>query len=185
MMNDYFQSLIANCAVEWRAIPGYEGRYEASSSGNIRSVSRSARIGGGRLRPIRERILRQGIGPNGYAYIRLERRTHLAHNLVASAFHGMRNGSSRFIQVDHIDNNRLNNSASNLRYSTASQNTSKRKCSKWRGTQKAGGDGWSSYIFIDKERVYLGNFTRREDALAARIEYERRVLGDFSPIRPE
>lgn len=182
-MHDYFQGLITNCASEWRPIPGYEGRYEVSSLGLIRSIKRAARIGGGRTRSVSERVLAQQIGKHGYATIRIEGKTILTHDLVALSFHGERGGSRRLVQVDHIDNNKLNNSSSNLRYSSASQNSAKQRCSKWRGTQRAGGDGWSSYIFIDRERIYLGNFQNREDAAAARVEYEKRVLGDFSPIR--
>lgn len=183
-MLDYFQTLIANCAVEWRAIPEYGGRYEASSSGLIRSVRRKCRHKSG-SRTVREKILALTPMNSGYLSIRLENKTSLAHRLIASAFYDRPSGSPRFVQVDHIDNNKHNNRPSNLRYCTSAMNTSKRVVSRLAGTQRAGADSWSSYIWISGERIYLGNFQRRDDAVAARVEYASRVLGDYAPIRRE
>ncbi|MFP4561598.1 MAG: NUMOD4 domain-containing protein [Thiohalorhabdus sp.] len=63
---------------EWRDIPGYEGRYQASSKGRIRNAQTG-------------HVLKLGTGQDKrYRSVRLghKGKKHLAHRLVAAAFHG-------------------------------------------------------------------------------------------------
>lgn len=63
-------------------------------------------------------------------------------------------------------------------------NSIKKNVSKWVGIRRTAGENcWSASINIGGERVYLGSFLLRDDALAARVEFEKRVLGDYAPIR--
>ena len=104
---------------EWRDIPGWEGLYQASSEGQIRSLPRLTNRG----RTIRGRVLSPGRGKGLYYNVALCRdgkpRSFKLHILVALAFHGERPGG---MDVMHLDNNPENNAADNLRYGTKSEN---------------------------------------------------------------
>lgn len=99
---------------EWRAIPGYEGIYEASSLGRVRRIValRKARPPG---------VLRQH--QNNWSCMHL----HLykdkvatnfhAHRLVAAAFLGMSS-----LEVNHKNGDRTDNRLENLEYVTRAEN---------------------------------------------------------------
>lgn len=116
-------------AEEWRSVVGYEGFYEVSSFGNVRSLDRRvpAKVGNGRqywgTRLHRGKELR----PSGHRkhYLKIEacvdakQHTMLVHKMVADAFLGERPDG---MEVNHIDGNKHNNVASNLEYVTKSEN---------------------------------------------------------------
>lgn len=102
---------------EWRPIPGYEGTYEVSALGNVRSLTRTSR---GRTWPTR--ILRAWLAA-GYPQVTLVQngvrtRRHV-HTLVGEAFHGPRPHGA---VIRHLDGNRTNNRADNLRWGTVQEN---------------------------------------------------------------
>lgn len=104
---------------EWRPIPGYEGVYEASSLGRVRSLARVDMRG--QARP--ERILKQATLPSGRLQVNLYRdgkqRIFKVHRLIALAFHGTPEPGQ---VVCHNDGDPANNRASNIRWGTASEN---------------------------------------------------------------
>ncbi len=101
----------------WKDIPGYEGRYQVSDLGNVRSV-RLMRFG-------KVLMKKPEVHYSGYLYHKLwnlghkGRRKIFVHRLVASAF--MPNPEDKEI-VNHLDRNRKNNCLSNLEWATASEN---------------------------------------------------------------
>lgn len=112
----------------WKPIPGYEGIYDASCSGNIRScpqkVTSNARYS---RRVWKSRIMRQKITINGKgradARVILwkdgKERTYLVARLVAMAWcDGYQDG----LTVNHIDGNPLNNKADNLEWISLQSN---------------------------------------------------------------
>lgn len=109
----------------WASIPRYAGLYEASEDGRIRSTSRTYLRSDGRTGRLRGRILRPGAGTHGYLIVSLYRggrntkHTEQVHVLVAEAFHGPRPDG---LDVMHLDADRANNAATNLRYGTRSEN---------------------------------------------------------------
>lgn len=106
----------------WKDIPGYEGRYQASSLGQIRSLDRRVNIGKGYTRMMRGRILRPAANKyNPHLYVVLGKGSagSPVHQLVARAFHGLPQEGQ---EVRHLDGNPLNNRADNLAYGTRTEN---------------------------------------------------------------
>lgn len=103
---------------EWRPIPGFDGRYDVSSIGRIRSRARNW--------PAGPRVMKPCIGRrNGLPYWHLilacsGRPLNLkVHKLVALAFLGTPKDGQ---VVRHKDGDSLNNCADNLEYGTRSDN---------------------------------------------------------------
>lgn len=108
----------------WRDVIGYEGLYEVSDNGAIRSVDRRVEFSGrwGKSKTHFPAVtLAAYISKNGYQYASLSRmgkkKTLLVHRLVMAAF-----DSPSEKQVNHLDGNKANNRRENLEYCTASEN---------------------------------------------------------------
>lgn len=112
----------------WRAVPGYEGFYEVSDLGQVRSLH--ARWNG-------PKTLAQKLDECGYPEVCLcvdsKPRNVCVHRLVALAFHGeKRNILHR--EVAHLDGLKTNNAAANLKWVSHAENMShKRKHGTGRG----------------------------------------------------
>ena len=122
----------------WKAIPGYEGIYEASNFGRIKSVERVVE---GRWGPtvIREHLLKPNNVHDGYQQVKFcvgnERSQQLVHRLIASAFLP---NPDNLPQVNHKDGNPENNNVENLEWCTAAENSQHRSrvLKKWVGHPK-------------------------------------------------
>lgn len=107
----------------WKPIPGFEGWYEASHRGQIRSVDRMITFSDGRVRFYEGRVLAQYEDGFGYKKVTLKmngewQRVHV-HVLVAAAFSGPR---PKGLQVRHFNGNPVQNTPGNLRYGTSKEN---------------------------------------------------------------
>lgn len=110
------------CREEWRDIPGYEGKYQASSLGNIRSLDRRVNIFGGHTRLMRGRVLKpagQRKDPHLRVVLGHGAPGSCVHTLVALTFLGPRPEGQ---EVRHLDGNPLNNRVENLAYGTRTEN---------------------------------------------------------------
>lgn len=99
---------------EWRPIVGFEGLYEVSDLGRVRSLDRLDRLGRRRAGI----LLRPGIASNGYPTVALQGRTHCVHALVLTAFSGPAEGRV----CRHLDGDRRNSTLPNLAWGSAAEN---------------------------------------------------------------
>lgn len=108
----------------WKDIPGYVGKYQASSHGRIRSVDRYVPCGnqGKGRKLLRGRVLRPaGQKTDPHLRVVLGHKAHGAcvHTLVALTFLGPRPEGA---DVRHLDGDPLNNRVDNLSYGSRMDN---------------------------------------------------------------
>lgn len=98
----------------WKPIKGYEGLYEVSNLGNVRSLDRYVKTArGGRF--IKGRMRKLWISNAGYKLVSLCSKKYLVHRIVADAF-CENPDREKFNVVDHINTDTLDNRADNLRW---------------------------------------------------------------------
>jgi hypothetical protein len=107
---------------EWRSVVGYEGFYEVSSLGEVRSLDREIEWNG-TTRKLKGKPRIAHINPFGYARLQLgrdgEKQNVFVHVLVAEAFLSPVDGET---EVNHKDGNKLNCRAENLEWCTRAEN---------------------------------------------------------------
>ena len=96
----------------WRDIEGYEGRYQVSNMGRVKSFKWN-----------KERFLKPSMDKDGYLLVTLcaggKRKTLKVHRLVCEAFHENPDNKP---QVNHINEDKTDNRACNLEWCTCKQN---------------------------------------------------------------
>ena len=102
----------------WKTIEGFEGLYEVSNLGRVRSLDRVRKAGYGSTANIKGKILApQNINNRKYLTVNLYRneigKHYLVHRLVANAFIPNPNNLP---EVNHKDENPSNNNVSNLEW---------------------------------------------------------------------
>lgn len=107
----------------FKDIIGYEGIYQISNLGRVKSLKRFVDNHSGLKKQLKEKILKNHISKTGYYVIDLKnnslRKTFKVHRLIAIMFISKVNGKDF---VNHIDGNKLNNSIDNLEWCTISEN---------------------------------------------------------------
>lgn len=109
---------------EWIVIPGYEGYYEVSNLGNVRSLNRVVIRSDGRSKSVVGKNMKSFTSNNGYVKIHLLKnsvqKSHYVHRLVLNSF--LNNIKSNELTVNHKDGIKTNNSIFNLEWATQKEN---------------------------------------------------------------
>lgn len=107
----------------WKNIENYEGLYQVSNLGRVKSLERKVKGKAGYYKVIKEKILNPTLNNNGYHLVKLSKQSKCkgitVHRLVANAF--IPNIDNKE-QVNHIDGVKTNNRVSNLEWNTRSEN---------------------------------------------------------------
>jgi len=110
--------------MEWRDIPGYEGVYQVSSTGRVRSLDRKVAHYSGKLLNRRGVELKGCLTHRGYVKVSLclggAMKGHYVHSLAALAFIGPRPPG---LVVRHLNGRPTDNRAANLAYGTSAENS--------------------------------------------------------------
>lgn len=155
----------------WKPIPGYEGLYEVSSWGNVKSLFRMVKHPDKGLRSVSEKILKKTYS-KGYPGVNLSNKSIIKripiHKIVALVFI---NNDKESIVVNHIDGDKSNNYFKNLEWSSVRENTShffisKNKTSKYVGVyydkSLRGEKKWIAMISFQGKKIRLGRFYDEE-----------------------
>ncbi len=114
----------------WLSVPGYEGSYEVSNFGNVRSVTRQVPYGRHPGMTYKGRQLKKFRSKNGYLQVKLSfagsTRTTYVHELVLRAFVGARPFTVERGEIRHLDGNKTNNALENIVYGTVTENAADR-----------------------------------------------------------
>ena len=106
----------------WKDIEGWEGKYQVSNMGNVKSLERTVWNGRGYFKTS-ERILKPGKDRDGYLIVQLSKEGKVkackVHRLVSQAFIP---NPDNLPQVNHIDENKENNHVDNLEWVTCREN---------------------------------------------------------------
>jgi hypothetical protein len=148
----------------WKDIPNYEGIYQVSNLGNVKSLP-NLRWNGKCHRNIKEKILQKGLDTKGYYQVSLYknkfRKSFGIHKLVAMAF--LKHTPCGYeLVVDHINDIKTDNQVENLQIVTQRFNCKKTQntySSKYKGVNWSKNDKkWKSSIYINGKQNHLGYF---------------------------
>ena len=147
----------------FKDIKGYEGLYQVSDQGRIKSLNRKAR---------KEKILKANIDGGGYSIVCLSKngikKTFLVHLLMAKTFLNHKPNGRKELVCDHRNNIRRDNRLENLQLITQRLNATKdqKGCSSdyigvfWDNTFKK----WVAHIWINGRNKHLGYFIDEKEA---------------------
>ena len=145
----------------WKDIKGYEGKYQVSDLGRVKSLKRWVNhpSNGGYF--IKEKILKAQNGGSNYLIVGLSKgmksKSYAVHKLVAETFLSKKENAV----VDHVNNISTDNSLINIQYISQRKNLSKDKkgTSKYTGAYwKPQDKKWISSIYLNGNKMHLGSF---------------------------
>lgn len=173
-----------SAAETWKAVPAWEGLYEVSDLGRVRSVERMMPHAAGVAR-YRSRIITAADNGNGYRFVWLhregKRKKAYVHRLVALAFLGVDESA----QVDHRDGIDEGDGLRNLRPSSPGQNNQNQgrrrdNTSGFKGVFRLPSGRFHAYINASRKRHSLGTFETAQEAAEARWAAAQKFHGEFA-----
>lgn len=154
----------------WKDIPNYEGFYQVSDLGLVRSLDRFVNSKKEGKKPVAGQILKQYLKGAGYLQVALFRnqksKYFLVHRLVYQVFAG-----ETILQVDHINNIKTDNRLCNLQALSQTDNNIKAKALKPKTSKYPGvyryGNKWKAQVGRNGKKISLGYFENEEMAFEA------------------
>ncbi len=139
----------------FRDIEGYEGLYQISNLGNVRSFKAVSK--GGNLKPVyRKGYLTVTLRKNGVSKI------HSIHRLIATAFIP---NPDNLPCVNHKDGNKLNNDLSNLEWCTYSHNNKHAYKTGLKNYAFTGGENSANHKLTESEVKFIRENYKKNDAI--------------------
>ncbi|QWM89590.1 putative HNH homing endonuclease [uncultured phage cr91_1] len=109
----------------WKDIPNFEGIYQISNTGKVKSIERIVVCSDGQLKPVKERLISFGDNGHGYKFCYLWKNNksyrHYIHRLVADAFVNNPNPKN-YTEINHINSITYDNNYINLEWCNRSLN---------------------------------------------------------------
>jgi hypothetical protein len=106
----------------WKAVVGFEGRYEVSNLGRLKALAREIIYVDGRIGHLKERLIKGSVMNTGYVAVSFDSKTRKsAHQVVAEAFLGK---PEYKMTVNHKNGNKTDNHLTNLEWATYRENNS-------------------------------------------------------------
>jgi hypothetical protein len=153
----------------WKDIPGYEGMYQVSNLGNVKSLSRKL-IKGKNIFFSKEIILKLTISIWGYLRISLSKelitKKFTVHQLVAMAFLNHKPCGHKLV-VDHINDDKLDNRLENLQIITNRENCFK---TQGKGTSNYKGVSWDKRAKRWQARIYFNGKNKNLGTFKTELE---------------
>ena len=166
-----YEIIIPNLEI-WKNIPEFEGYYQISNLGNVKSLSRKILGRGKHNVLLKEKLLKFSTSTNGYYQVILQKegfkKIYKVHSLVAICFLNHTPDGTHNVVIDHINEVKMDNRLENLRLIGHRENVSRsmKNCTStyvgvsWSKNAKK----WISQITIEGKTKYLGLFDNEEDA---------------------
>lgn len=163
----------------WAPVLGYEGIYEVSTFGRVRSLARTVRIGMN-SRTVGGVFVSPILGSRGYFVVNFtaygKRKQHFLHKLVLEAFIGPRPDG---MEACHNDGSRINCSLKNLRWDTRSGNhKDKREHGTWQVGEKANNSKLTEQLVIEIRGRGLSAAQAHREYGLSKTNAKRIVRGD-------
>lgn len=158
----------------WKDVPGYEGYYQVSNIGRVRSLDRLIDLGK-QVNFTKGIVLKPYIDTHGYYQLSLHKnglhKHFQIHLLIAMAFLAHIPCGHKLV-VNHINGNRLKNVLNNLEIVTHRENVTTcfrrnrgKTSSKFIGVSWSKEESkWSAIIQLNKKQTFLGRFSSEIDA---------------------
>ena len=162
----------------WKEVKDYEGMYQDSDLGNVRSLNRVTNNN----KRLKGRLLKLVPNTNGYLTVNFclngKPKTKKIHQLVAETFLNHTPCGHKAV-VDHIDNDKTNNKLENLQVITNRANTSKDRVggvSKYVGVSfHSRQNKYIAHCYHNGKHVHLGYFTDEIEASEAYNNYLKTI----------
>tara|TARA_R110000737_G_C14520885_1_gene475408 strand:+ start:380 stop:1102 length:723 start_codon:yes stop_codon:yes gene_type:complete len=168
---------------EWRDIEGYEGLYQVSNLGRVKSCNKKVKHRGG-FKTYPEKIMSQGDDRDGYKILSLckegKKHTKKVNRLVGFAFiHNPK--PDKYDKVHHEDHIKYNNHHSNLRWVDNSINT--KEAYRVGATQASKGEDSPCSLLTNEDALFIYNACRDTDVrvidLADKYNVKRSTISNI------
>lgn len=155
----------------FKDIKDYEGRYQISNLGNVKSLPFKYLMKGIYPSVSKEKMLTKFTSPTGYFLVKLYngkfKKTVQVHQLVAEAFLNHKPCGYKLV-VNHIDFDRKNNNINNLEIVTPRINSNKKHIKSSSDFTGVGWDSdrnkWRAQIYLNGKNKFLGRFNTETEA---------------------